>query len=67
MPIYLFFFYSELNECYEFVGSCANNEKDEFSKKVDELNNLMHGGSQKVVIIHTYLGKLAINNSYISW
>ena len=61
MPIYLFFFYIELNECYEFVGSCANNEKDEFSKKIDELNNLMYGGRQKVVKIHTRLDELAVN------
>ena len=61
MPIYLFFFYSELNECYEFVGSCANNEKDEFSKKVDELNNLMYDGRQKVVKIHTRLDEIAVN------
>ncbi len=61
MPIYLFFFYSELNECYEFVGSCTYNKEDEFSKKVDELNSLMYDGRQKVVKIHTRLDEIAVN------
>ena len=61
MPIYLFFFYIELDERYEFVGSCTYNKEDEFSKKVDELNNLMYNGRQKVVKIHTHLDEIAIN------
>ena len=61
MPIYLFFFYIELNECYEFVGSCPCNQEEEFRKKVDTLNDLMYSGTQKVIKVHTYLGSLAIN------
>lgn len=61
MPIYLFFFYSELNECYRFVGSCTSDKVEEFSKKVDELNNLMYDGSQEVIRVHTHLNNLAIN------
>ena len=61
MPIYLFFFYIELDERYEFVGSCDCKKEGEFSKKVDELNNLMYNGRQKVVKIYTHLDELAVN------
>ena len=61
MPIYLFFFYIELDERYEFVGSCIYSKEEEFSKKVDTLNNLMYNGRQKVVKIHTSLDELAVN------
>lgn len=61
MPIYLFFFYIELDERYEFVGSCTYNKEEEFNKKVNVLNNLLYDGRQKVVKIHTRLDELAVN------
>ena len=61
MPIYLFFFYIELDERYEFVGSCTYNKEREFTKKVNTLNRLMYNGRQKVVKIHTRLDELAVN------
>ena len=61
MSIYLFFFYIELDERYEFVGSCDYKKEEEFTKKVDTLNSLMYNGRQKVVKIHTRLDELAVN------
>ena len=58
---YLFFFYVERSKRYEFVGSCTSDKLEEFSKEADELNNLMYGGGQKVVRVHTYLNSLAIS------
>lgn len=61
MPICLFFFYIELDERYEFVGSCTSNKEEEFNKKVNALNNLLYDGRQEVVKIHTRLDELAVN------